>query len=286
MARMRWDDIELEYETTGDANDPPMLLLIGMGAQMTAWPEPLYRGLADSGFFVVRFDNRDVGLSSALAGTLTFHDLLDGAPAPYLISDMAADAVRLLDGLGLEAAHVVGVSLGGMIAQQIAVDHPGRVLSLCSIMATTGDPSVGQPSDAAIQALLEPSGQEREAVIERGVRWHRVIGSPGYPVSDEESRRRATAAFDRSYRPVGTVRHAAAILRSPDRTETLGRVSVPTLVLHGEDDPLVDVSGAKATAAAIPGAELRLFPGMGHDLPEPLCPEFVEAITRNAFSAG
>jgi pimeloyl-ACP methyl ester carboxylesterase len=259
-----------------------MVLIIGMSAQLTAWPEPFCRDLADRGHHVVRFDNRDAGLSTAMEGELTFDDLLRQVPAPYGIPDMAADAVGLMDALGFRAAHLVGVSLGGMIAQQIAIEHPERVLSLCSIMATTGDPAVGQPSEAAIQALLAPAGTDRDSVVERNVHWHHAIGSPGYPVSDAQLRERAAAAYDRAYRPEGGMRHIAAVLQAQDRTEGLRGVSAPTLVLHGEDDPLVDMSGGKATAAAVPGAELRLFSGMGHGLPEPLWGEFATAITANA----
>jgi pimeloyl-ACP methyl ester carboxylesterase len=286
MAQVHAHGIDIEYETLGDPSAPPMLLLIGMSAQLTAWPEPFRRALADKGFFVVTYDNRDAGLSTGMTGELTFHDLLNGTPAPYLVPDLAGDALGLLDALGIDAAHLVGVSLGGMIAQQIAIDQPGRVLSLCSIMSTTGDPSVGQPSDAAVAALLEPAGEGREAVIERSIRWHRTIGSPGHPASDAYLRGRAAAAFDRAHRPEGGMRHIAVVLQSPDRTEGLWNVLAPTLVMHGEEDPLVNVSGAKATAEAVPGAELRLFPGMGHDLPEPLWPEFVTAITGNAAKAG
>jgi pimeloyl-ACP methyl ester carboxylesterase len=286
MARLHANGVDIAYETLGDPGAPPMLLMMGVGAQLTAWPESLYKALADSGFFVVRYDNRDAGLSTVLEGELTFHDLMNGVPAPYLIPDMAADAVGLMDGLGIRAAHLVGVSLGGMIAQQVAIGHPDRVLSLCSMMATTGDPGVGQPSDRAVEALLDPPGEGRDGLIERNMRWSRAIGSPGYPPSEEGLRRRVSAAVDRSHQPFGTVRHVAAVLHSADRTEGLRGVSVPTLVVHGEEDPLVNVSGGKATAEAVPGADLRLFPGMGHDLPEPLCPDFVEAITRNAAKAG
>jgi pimeloyl-ACP methyl ester carboxylesterase len=282
MAQVHANGIDIEYEAFGDPEAPPLLLIIGMSAQLTSWPEPFCRDLAERGHYVVRFDNRDAGLSTGLEGELSFDDLLRGVPAPYGIPDMAADTLGLMDALGFRAAHLVGVSLGGMIAQQIAIDRAERVLSLCSIMATTGDPAVGQPSEAAIQALLAPAGSDRDSAVERNVRWHHAIGSPGYPASDSYLRARAAAGYDRAYRPEGGMRHIAAILQSKDRTEGLRGVSAPTLVLHGEDDPLVNMSGGKATAAAVPGAELRLFSGMGHDLPEPLWGEFATAIAANA----
>jgi pimeloyl-ACP methyl ester carboxylesterase len=286
MARIHANGIDIEYEALGDPGAPPLLLIMGMNAQLTSWPEPFCQGLVEQGHYVVRYDNRDAGLSATIpGGELTLGDLLNGTPAPYTMADMAADALGVLDALGLGAAHLVGISLGGMIAQQIAIDNPERVLSLCSIMASTGDPSVGQPSEAAVQALLEPSETEREAVIARSVRWHRAIGSPGYPATEAYLRNRAAAAFDRAHRPSSGIRHIAVILQAKDRTEALHAVAAPTLVIHGEDDPLVNVSGGEATAAAVPGARLLLFPGMGHELPEPLWPDLVKAIAANAAQA-
>jgi len=286
------DGIELEYDTFGDPADPPLLLIMGLGTQMTAW-DPAFCGLlAERGYHVIRFDNRDIGLSTQLDG-LPEPDLFailggDPASAPYLMADMAADAAGLLDALGIERAHVVGASMGGMIAQELALEYPERVLSLCSFMSTTGERTVGQPSQEALTAILSPRGADREQAIELGVSVLRVIGSavPEYAVTDEWRRERSAASYDRAYRPDGSARQVAAIAASPDRTAALGGLTMPVLVMHGDRDPLVDVSGGHATAAAIPHAELIIFPGMGHDLPRVLWPAFVEAITGNAAKAG
>jgi pimeloyl-ACP methyl ester carboxylesterase len=187
--------------------------------------------------------------------------------------------------LDLRAAHIVGASMGGMVAQRFTIDHPDRVLSLTSIMSTTGDPSVGSPTPEATAALLQPPAPTREATIEARVAGYRVTASTGFEVTDEHLRDRATAAYDRAYYPPGTARQLAAILTAPDRTEALRGISVPTTVIHGEADPLINVSGGKATAAAIPGADLVLIPGMGHDLPEGAWPPVVEAIVRTAKRA-
>jgi len=291
MPQAEANGIVLEYDTFGDPAHPALLLIMGLATQMTAW-DPRFCGmLAERGYHVIRFDNRDIGLSTAF-DHLPDPDLLaliagDTATAPYLMADLAADAVGLLDALGIERAHVVGVSMGGMIAQELAIKYPERVLSLCSFMSTTGDHEVGQASQEALAALLSPPGTTREEVIERGVNVLRVIGSatPELAVTDEWRRDRIAAAFDRSFRPAGGARQLAAITASPDRTEGLRSLTMPVLVLHGDRDPLIDVSGGRATAAAVPGAELIVYPGMGHDLPEPLWPEFVEAITRNAAKA-
>jgi pimeloyl-ACP methyl ester carboxylesterase len=288
MPRAEANGIELEYDTFGDPADPALLLIMGLGTQMTAW-DPRFCGLlAERGYHVIRYDNRDIGLSTQF-DRLPEPDLLailagDTSTAPYLLADLAADAVGLLDALDIERAHVVGVSMGGMIAQELAVKYPERVLSLCSFMSTTGDPVVGQPSQEALAVLLSPRGVDREQAIERGVHVLRVIGSstPEYAVTDEWRRERTVAAYDRAYRPEGGTRQLAAIAASPDRTPGLGSLAMPVLVMHGDQDPLVDVSGGRATAAAIPGSELIIFPGLGHDLPQPLWPAFVEAIARNA----
>lgn len=288
MPRAKSNGVELEYDTFGSPDDPALLLIMGLGAQMTLWRPEFCSALADRGFHVVRYDNRDAGLSTGLDG----HPLPDiravlsgdSSSVPYLLADMADDAAGLLDALDIAAAHAVGASMGGMIAQQLVIDHPDRVLSLCSIMSTTGDRSVGRASAEAIAAMPASNGVPltREAVIEEGVRRTAVLGSPAYPVSPEELRARLTEAYDRAYRPDGYVRQYAAILASPDRTPGLRSVAVPTVVVHGERDPLIDQSGGRATAAAVPGSELLLVPGMGHDLPEQVWPTVVDAIARNA----
>ncbi|MDX3098498.1 alpha/beta fold hydrolase [Streptomyces sp. ME01-24h] len=291
MPRAKSNGIELEYDTFGAPGDPALLLIMGLGAQMTLWHPEFCAALADRGFHVVRYDNRDAGLSTGLDGhpVPDIHAVLSGdsSGVPYLLADMADDAVGLLDALDLRAAHVVGASMGGMIAQQLVIDHPERALSLCSIMSTTGDRSVGRASAQAIAALPGSKGAPltREAVIDEGVRRAAVIGSPAYPPAPGDLRERLTAAYDRAYRPEGYVRQYAAILASPNRTEGLRSVTVPTVVVHGEQDPLVDPSGGRATAAAVPGSELLLIPGMGHDLPEQVWPTVVNAIARNAARA-
>jgi pimeloyl-ACP methyl ester carboxylesterase len=289
MPRALSNGMELEYDTFGAPDRPALLLIMGLGTQMTAWHPRFCQALADRGFHVVRYDNRDCGLSTFLDGCPPpdIRAVLAGdtSTVPYGIADMARDAAGLLDALDIDAAHVVGASMGGMIAQQFAIDHPSRVRSLCSIMSTTGNRSVGRATPEAMAALAAPPPRDRREAGERGVRSFSVIGSPGHPVPPEELRERAEAAYDRSPRTDGFARQYAAILASPDRTPHLRAVTAPALVVHGADDPLIDRSGGEATAAAIPGAELLVIPGMGHDLPEPLWPLLADAVTRNAARA-
>ncbi|HVV24448.1 MAG TPA: alpha/beta hydrolase [Pseudonocardiaceae bacterium] len=288
MPRATANGIELEYDTFGDPAHPPLVLVMGLGAQMIDWPEDFARQIAGHGFHVIRYDNRDAGLSTWL-DDLPVPDLqavLTGTgTAPYSLADMADDLAGLLDALDIRAAHVVGASMGGMIAQRFVIDHPSRVRSLTSIMSTTGDPSVGNPTPEATAVLLRPPAPTRELAIEATIAGARVIGSTGFPVTDEYLRERATASYDRAYHPAGGTRQLAAILTTPDRTADLGRVMVPTVVVHGEADPLIDVSGGKATAAAIPGADLVVVPGMGHDLPTGAWPQVIDAIVRTAKRA-
>jgi pimeloyl-ACP methyl ester carboxylesterase len=282
--------IEIVYQTFGDAADPTILLIMGLGVQMLGWDERLCELLVERGFQVVRFDNRDVGRSTKLSeeprANLVAALSGDLRSASYRLSDMAADSAGLLDHLAVEAAHVVGASQGGMIGQTMAIERPERVLSLTSIMSTTGDPSVGQPHPEAIPALLTRPPADREGFAESVVGAWRVIGSPGFDGDEDALRARARASFDRGIDPDGTGRQLVAILASGDRTEALRAVDVPTVVIHGTDDPLIDVSGGKATAAAIPGAELVLIEGMGHDLPRQLWPRLVDLIVANAERAG
>lgn len=276
-------DIELAYETFGDRADTPLLLISGLGSQMISYADELCTGLAGHGLFVIRFDNRDVGLSTHLhdAGVPRLGDVRRGdrSTVHYELADMAADASGLLEALDLESAHVVGVSMGGMIAQRLAIGFPEKVRSLTSIMSTTGDRSVGGASEAAQAVLYAPPATDRDGAIQRQLETSRVIGSPGFPFDEEAVRARAALAFDRAHDPAGVARQMGAIFVSPDRTADLGRVSVPTLVIHGSDDALVNVSGGRATAAAVPGSELVVIDGMGHDLPRPLYPELIERIT-------
>jgi pimeloyl-ACP methyl ester carboxylesterase len=289
MPRAKSNGIELEYDSFGDAANPTLLLIMGLRTQMIGWRPEFCGMLAERGFHVVRFDNRDIGLSTQLdhlpvPAVPGLHGS-DPFTVPYLLEDMALDTVGLLDALGVDRAHVVGISMGGMIAQELAIRHPDRVRSLCSIMSTTGDRAVGQPTPEARAALFMPEAADREGAIERGVRILSVISSPGYQRTDEWMREHVAEAYDRAYRPAGGARQLTAIIASPDRTSALRGVAVPTVVIHGEADPLIDVSGGKATADAVPGAELLLFPGLGHDLPEALWPTFADAVARNAGRA-
>lgn len=286
MAKVDVNGIKLEYDTVGDPGDPAMLLIMGLGEQLIDWPQEFCERLAARGYRVIRFDNRDAGLSGGpdepappdLAAVLAG----DLRTVPYRLADLAADAAGLLDALDVAQAHVVGVSMGGMIAQQLTLDFPDRVRSLCSIMSTTGDRSVGRATPEAAVVLRQPAATSRDVAIANAVAVAQLIGSPGFPVDAGELRRRAIAKVDRAYRPVGTARQFAAIVASPDRTPRLGEVRVPTLVVHGAEDPLISVSGGRATAAAIPGAELLVVPGMGHDLPPAAWPRLIDAIDGNA----
>ncbi|HEX4539594.1 MAG TPA: alpha/beta hydrolase [Acidimicrobiales bacterium] len=290
MAIARANGIDIEYETFGDPTDPVMLLIMGLGGQLIAWDADFCNRLAAHGFRVIRFDNRDVGLSTKIeAGPVP--DIMaviqgDRSSVSYSLEDMAADATGLLDALGVEKAHIVGVSMGGMIAQVVAIDHPDRVLSLASIMSTTGDPSVGAPTPEAMAVLMRPPPQERDDVIAGEVETHKAIGSPGFPVDEERTRRRAAAAYDRSFYPQGVARQVAAVVAASDRTEGLSHIDVPTVVIHGTADPLVTPSGGEATAKAVPGAELIMVEGMGHELPPGAWETVVEAVVRNAAKAG
>ncbi|QRP48133.1 alpha/beta fold hydrolase [Amycolatopsis sp. FDAARGOS 1241] len=285
MPRALANGLELEYDTFGDPAHPPLVLVMGLGAQMVTWETGFCEVIARHGFHVVRFDNRDIGLSTYLddLGAPDLAEIAAGqASPPYLLSDLAADTVGLFDALGFAKAHVVGASMGGMVVQQLAIDHPDRLLSLTSIMSTTGDPTVGHTSGAALASLTRPPAPTREEAIAQSVEGYRITGSPGYPLTEEQLRAKAIRGYDRAQHPVGTLRQGAAILASGDRTEALRSVRLPAVVVHGDSDPMVDVSGGKATAAAIPGAELVILPGMGHDLPEPLWPQIVGAILRAA----
>ena len=283
MPKVRANGIDIEYVTDGDPALPPLLLVMGLGAQLITWPQGFVDGLCERGYFVIRFDNRDSGLSTKLEGMPEITALFGGdtTSAPYRIEDMADDAAGLLTALGLSKVHVVGASLGGMITQALAIHHQERFLSACSIMSTTGDRSVGAPTSEAIAALLRPIATSRDEAIEASVAGSKVIGSPAYPADEHVLRARAAAAYDRSYCPEGTARQLAAILASPDRRKGLHGVELPFLVLHGEADPLVTLSGGQATAEALPGAKLITYPGMGHDLPEILWNEIADAIAAN-----
>ena len=289
MPNVRANGIDIEYDECGNPGDPALLLIMGFTAQMIAWDEDFCRLLAGEGFRVIRFDNRDCGLSSKIEGGPD-PDIAaaiggDASSAAYTLDDMADDAAGLLDALGIEKAHVVGASMGGMIAQLFALRHPEKTLSLCSIMSSTGDRTVGEPTDEAMAALLQPIPQSRDEAVERGVSVNKIIGSPGFSTPESKLRERSGRAYDRQFYPAGNARQLVAIMAQSDRTEALGSVDVPTLVVHGAADPLVQPSGGEATAKAIPGAELLMIEGMGHELPEQVWPQIVEAIVANARKA-
>ncbi len=281
--------IELAYQEMGDPTAEPVLLIMGLATQMLAWDERFCEMLAERGFRVIRFDNRDIGHSTWIegAGMPTRAKLLIGGRgrAPYLLSDMAADTVGLMDHLEIEAAHLVGASMGGMIAQTMAIEHPRRVRSLVSMLSTTGSRWVGTPTWRSYGVLLARFPRDREAYVEQAVRTFRVIGSPGYAGDEERLREIAGAMHDRSHHPAGILRQMHAITASGDRTAALRRLDIPTTVIHGTRDPLVRPSGGRAVAKAVPGARLKLIEGMGHDLPEQLWPTFVEEIAANAARA-
>lgn len=274
----------IAYETFGQPSDPPLLLIHGLANQMLGWPNEFCAALAARGLYVIRFDNRDIGLSTHLndAAPVNLQGLLAGdtSSAPYRLSDMAADTVGLMDALELASAHLVGVSMGGTIAQTAAIEHPERVRSLTSIMSTTGNPAVGQPSAAAMGAILAPPAADRDGAIERTIRAYRVVGSPGFPFDEAGIRERTGNSFDRAHDPAGVMRQLAAVAASGDRTEGLAGVRSPTLVIHGQEDPLANVTGGRATADAVPDAKLVIYPGMGHDLPRDLWSDIIDSIAE------
>jgi pimeloyl-ACP methyl ester carboxylesterase len=280
--------VELVYETIGDPSGEPLLLVMGLGMQLIHWDRDLCEQLAERGFHVIRFDNRDAGLSTKISAPVpNVMRLMAGLPArvPYLLEDMASDALGLLDHLEIERAHVVGTSMGGMIAQTMAIRRPERVLSLGSMLSTTGDRRVGTPKLRVWSLLLRQAPQGRDAYIAYFVRLFRMIGSPDYPAEEERIRELAAATYDRCHYPAGTARQLAAILASGSRTAGLRQLDVPTVVIHGRSDPLVPLRGGVATARAVPGAELITIAGMGHDMPKQLWPTFVDALARNADRA-
>ena len=273
MPRARNGAVELEYQTFGDGRPETVLLVNGLGSQMTRWPEAFCDLLVARGYRAIRMDNRDTGLSS-------------WPKDAYTLADMARDALAVLDAAGIRRAHIAGVSMGGMIVQRLAIDHPGRVLSMTSIMSAPSGDVVATPEAMAVISKPPPSPEaDYETFVAHGMKNARTIGSPGYPWTDAELRRRVIAEHARAFNPAGVGRQRAAIGADGDRTAELRRLQIPTVVLHGAEDPLVQPVGGEATAAAIPGAELRIIPGMGHDLPPGLYDIFLDAICAAASRA-
>lgn len=294
MAQVQANGIQIEYDEHGKPGDPPLLLIMGLGAQMTLWPQELVDALVERGFRVIRYDNRDIGLSHKMEGAkapgivkLMLLSRFGLKPkVPYTLADMAEDGVGLLDALGIDKAHIVGASMGGMIAQHIAFSHPERVLTLTSIMSTTGHRKLPQGSREAIGVLTKrPASMDEDVLVEHGVKVAHAIGSPGYRADPDALRERSRALIKRSFYPAGMPRQFAAIIADGDRRERLQSVKAPTLVIHGEADPLVPLAGGEDTAAHIKGARLKTIPGMGHDLPLELVDEIADAIADHAKSA-
>ena len=295
MPKTTANGIEIHYEEQGDPAAPAMLLIMGFGAQLPLWPDELVEALAAQGFRVIRYDNRDVGLSQKFDGVkapglvkMTLLSKIGFTPkVPYTLADMADDGVGLLDALGIERAHIVGASMGGMIAQHVAARHPDRCLSLTTVFSTTGNPKLPPARPEAMKALItRPDSTEEGVLVEHGMMLARTIGSPGYPAPEDRLRERTLASVRRSFYPEGPTRHLSAIVADGDRRAMLRDIAVPTLVLHGEDDPLVPCEGGRDTAASIPGARLKTIPGWGHDLPLELVDELAGAIGEHARQSG
>jgi pimeloyl-ACP methyl ester carboxylesterase len=295
MPRASTNGLSLEYEISGDPAAPPILLIMGLGMQLTSWPPALRDGLVARGFRVIAFDNRDAGLSTRIRTRRRPNLMLQIARAwarlpvrsPYTLEDMAEDTVGLLDALGIRRAHVVGASMGGMIAQVVAARHPERTASLTSIMSSSGNRRVSQAQPAARRALLSRPGDpgDPESVIRHLIGVWGVIGSPAYPADPAELRQRIEHSVRRAYHPAGVAQQLLAILASGDRRRLLARITAPTLVIHGAADPLVPVAAGRDTAQHIRGAELLVIDGMGHDFPAPLVPTMVEAIAAHCRAA-
>jgi len=293
MPKVKANGIQIEYDTFGDRASRPLLLVMGLGTQMIAWDEAFCQQLAAKGHYVVRFDNRDVGLSTKFeaAGVPNVLKAMSAAAkgeevrTPYTLEDMAEDTVGLLDALEIATAHVCGASMGGMIAQTMAIRHPSRLRSLISIMSSTGNPKLPPANPEAMAVLLKPAPAEREAFIEHMLQTWRTIAGRGFPFDEDRMRSQMARAFDRSYCPAGAMRQLMAIIAQGNRKPALASVGVPTLVIHGADDPLVPVAAGRDTAEAIPGAELLIIEGMGHDLPPAVWPRLVDAISAHTQKA-
>jgi pimeloyl-ACP methyl ester carboxylesterase len=284
------DGLQICFQTFGDPSDEAALLIMGLAGPMTWWDPEFCTLLASKGFFVIRYDNRDTGKSSKVRARIRRPDVVKaflGRPedAPYTLSTMGQDALAILDELGIDRAHVCGVSMGGMIAQTLAIEHPERVASLVSIMSTTGARHVGYQDAKLFPALLARRVDGREGYIENSQRFWKKISSPGYPIDAAKTVARAAETFDRGFSAGGVLRQMVAVLASPNRTRALRRLRMPVAVIHGLNDRMVHVSGGRATARAVPGSELILIPGMGHDMPAALFGQFASVIRRTADRA-
>jgi len=281
----KFGDVEIVYDTFGDPSAPPMLLIMGLGAQMIRWDEAFCQAIAAQGRWVIRFDNRDVGLSTKFdeAGIPDVMSLIQGKPTdtPYKLKDMADDAVGLLDELGIKEADIVGVSMGGMIAQTIAIHYPDRVRTLTSIMSSTGNPSLPRPKPEAMAVLLSPPVSNRDEYISNSVESSRVLHGPTYPLDEDYVRKLAGHQYDRCYNPQGFTRQLGAVLASGSRNEELGKVKIPTLVIHGDVDPLVPVEAGKDTAKSIPDSKLVIIEGMGHSFPTEAVPKILQELLHH-----
>ena len=293
MPNVTANGIQIEYETFGNDSYPSLLLIMGVGCQMIFWPDEFCDMLTNRGHYVIRFDNRDVGLSSKFeeAGVPDVMEIMSSVlqgeevKTPYTLDDMADDTIGLLDSLNIEMAHICGVSMGGMIAQVVAYRYPSRVLSLVSLMSTTGNPELPQGNPEALAVLFDPVPEDREANIEHNVKVQQTIGSPGFPFDEDLMRDLVTRSYDRCFYPQGMVRQMAAIIAHGNRKPSLAGITAPTLVIHGSEDPLLPVEGGKDTKESIPGAELLIIDGLGHNLPRGVWPQLVDAIAAHTKKA-
>lgn len=294
MAQAQVNGISIEYDVQGAENTDPLLLIMGLGGQLTRWAQPLMDKFVARGFRTIRFDNRDVGLSEKFAAVPNLQEVIaarmrgERPNVPYVLEDMAADAVGVLDHLGIARAHVCGVSMGGMIGQLVAADYPDHVLSLTSIMSTTGNPTLTPAKPEAMAVVMTPAPNpnvDEQAYLDQMVKNAHAIGSPKYPFDEAVLRQRLLADVKRCYEPLGVARQICAVTATGDRRAKLAKITAPTTVVHGTDDPLVPVDGGRDTAACIPGAELILVEGMGHDIPPGLYDLFVDAIAKTAARA-
>jgi len=293
VARIKANGIEIEYEATGDRGNPALLLIMGLGAQLTIWPDALVEGLAMRGFYVIRYDNRDVGLSTDFGSwglpniPAAIQKLMKGekVAAPYYLKDMAADAIGLLDALGIDKAHMVGASMGGMIVQIVAAHYLQRTRSMVSIYSSSGRPGLPQGKPEALAMLTaQPEGPAREQLVKHGMKLRRTIGSPAYPTPEADLRALVEKNVDRRWYPEGAARQYLSVIASGDRVALLKTIKVPSLVMHGEEDPLLPIACGRDVASLVPGAQFQSYPGWGHDFPAKLVPTIADRIA--AFCQG